>query len=153
MKILLLAVVLLTAGARTSAGQSDVQDIVKGMEAGAEAGRRTSLVMPVTVAWGSAAALALADDAHLNNNHIVTSLALNTGITAGVTWLSHLVLPPRPSGAQRDFLAKQPTLYVNSWRRGFRETAGKRRFAVSALAVLSSVGVSYLVYTVRDNPE
>src|SRR5262245_35542450 len=122
MKIFLLAVILLAAVARTSAAQGDVQDILKGMEAGSEAGRRTSIVLPVGVAWGSAAALALADDGRLNNNHIVTSLALNTGITAGVTWLTHLVLPPRPSGEQRDFLAKQPTLYVNSWRRGFQQT-------------------------------
>jgi hypothetical protein len=153
MNVLLIAVLLIGAFARPVAGQADVQEIVRGVEAGSDAGRRTGFLTPVAAAWGSAAALALTDDAHLNNNHIVTSLAINTAISAGVTWLSNLVLPPRPSGDQREFLAKQSTLYVNSWQRGFRETAGKRRFAVSALGVLSGVGVSFLIYSARERPE
>jgi hypothetical protein len=153
MKTLWIAVLLFAAGARAGTAQGDVQDILRGIEAGADAGRRTGIVMPVGVAWGSAAALALTDDAYLNNNHVVTALAVNTAISAGLTWLSNVVLPPRPSGEQREFLSKQTTLYVNSWRRGFRETAGKRRFAVSALAVLTGIGVSYLVYSARERPD
>ena len=150
MQILLIALFLITAGAQAATAQADVQDIVRGVEAGSDAGRRTGIVTPVAIAWGSAAALALTDNADLNNNHVVTALALNTAISAGATFLTNLILPPRPSGQQRDHLSKQPTLYVNSWNRGFRETAGKRRFAASALGVLSSLAVSYVIYSTRD---
>jgi hypothetical protein len=153
MRISLIALICLAAAARPAIGQGDADEIVRGVQAGLDAGRRTSIVPPFAVAWSSAAALALTDDAHLNNNHIVTALAVNTAITAGLTWLSSLVLPPRPSGEQREFLATQPQLFVNSWRSGFRQTANKRRFAASALGVLSSVGVSFLIYHSRERPE
>ena len=150
MKISLIAVIVLAAGVRAASGQADVEHIKRGVEAGLDAGRHTGVVTPVVVAWGSAAALAFSDDAQLNNNHLVTALALNTAISAGATWLSNVVLPPRPSGEQREFLAQQPTLFVNSWRKGFKETSRKRRFTASAVAVISGVGVSWLIYSRRD---
>jgi hypothetical protein len=150
MKISLIAAIVLAAGVRAASGQADIEHIRRGVEAGLDAGRHTGIVTPVAVAWGSAAALAFADDSKLNNNHLVTALVLNTAISAGATWLSNLVLPPRPSGEQREYLARQPTLFVNSWQRGFKETSQKRRFTASAVAVLSGVGVSYLVYSRRD---
>ena len=130
-------------------GQEAVEDINRGLRDGMAAGRRSSVILPVSVAWGSATALAVTDSPDLNNNEVVSALVANTAISAGLTWLTSVVMPPRPNRNQRSTLQEQSPLYANSWRSGFRQTAAKRRFAANALGVLTGVGITYLIYSNR----
>ena len=150
MKRIWTAGLLLVASAQVASAQADIADIRKGVADGLTAGRETSVLFPASVGIGSATALALADDGPINNNQVVSALVLNTAISAGVAALTSILLPPRPSDSHRRQLEQQSALYVNSWRRGFRETAGKRRFNATALGVLAGAAATATIYSLKS---
>ena len=132
-----------------SSGPSVVEDIRRGVLDGTTAGRRSSVLLPFTITAGTSAALALTDGADLTNNYIVTALVRNTAISAGVSFLTAKLFKPGPSREQREALAQQSSLYANSWRRGFRDSAANRQFIASAVGVLAGAALSATIYSLR----
>lgn len=142
-----LLAILLSAGAASA--QSFIEDIQRGVSDGREAGRQTSLLVPVLAGTGTSAALALSDGAELSNNHIVSAVVVNSVLTVAATWVSGLILPPRPSPEDRAMLAQQSPEYATQWENGFRESAGQRRFAGKLLGSLGGVVVGIAIYAIR----
>lgn len=147
----LLLLLAAAAHAQTQVQQqpTGVEDIRRGLTDGAAAGRHTSLLLPLTFTIGTAAVLSATDGAELTNNHIVAALVANTAISAGVSFLSHKLLKPRPNRDQREALAQQSALYANAWRRGFNDASSNRRFVASAVGVLGGAVLAAVIYSVR----
>jgi hypothetical protein len=141
------AAILLSASAVSA--QSFIDEIQRGARDGRVAGREASLLVPVLAGAGTGAALALTDNAELTNNHIVSAVVLNSAATVVATWVSSLVLPPRPSREDRQMLSLQTPEYARQWENGFRESAGNRRFMGKLLGSFSGVALGIAIYAIR----
>jgi hypothetical protein len=142
-----LAALFLSAGAASA--QYNFEDIQRGVRDGLQAGREASLLMPVFAGGGTAAALALTDGAELTNNHIVSALVVNSALSVAATWVSSLILPPRPSREDRQMLTQQTPLYAQSWHYGFRQTSANRRFSGKLLGSFGGVVIGIAIYASR----
>jgi len=143
-----IAALLLTAS--TVHGQSFIDEIQRGARDGRAAGRQASILVPVMAGAGTGAGLALVDGAELTNNHIVSAVIVNSAASVVATFVSNLILPPRPSEADRAMLAGQTREYARQWEHGFRESAGNRRFMGKLLGSFSGVALTIAVYAVRS---